>query len=272
MKLAVSNIAWGSADLAGHLALIRDLGCEGVELAASVIWPEPADATSAQRRDLRALIQDRGLSVVGLHALTFTRPDLTLFGKDKPRAALRDYLKSMHELCRDLGGRTLVFGSPKSRRRGELPAGDAFKRAAEFFRACAEDAKAFGVYLLIEPLTPAETDFVVSADEGAALARAAAHPNFRLELDGRVLAENGGDYGAFSRHRELLMHVQTSDPGLSEPGSAGVDHAPIGAALRASGYDGFVTLEMRRDAKDPEGAIRRGVAALREHYLGKVRA
>ncbi|MCX5796532.1 MAG: sugar phosphate isomerase/epimerase [Elusimicrobia bacterium] len=271
MKLAVSNIAWGAEDLAGHLRLIRELGCAGVELAASLVWAEPAEATAAQRRELRSLIESGGLRTVGLHALTFTRPDLVLFGEAKPRAALGDYLKRMYELCRDLGGKTLVLGSPKSRRRGGLPIARADAIAADFFRSSAEHAQAFGVYLLIEPLSPAETDYICGSDEGAALVRRVGHPHFRLELDGRALAETKEDYSAFSRHKDILMHVQTSDPGLAEPGSAGLDHGPIGAALRASGYEGYVTLEMRRDPKDCEGAIRRGVAALQEHYVGRVR-
>ena len=272
MKLAVSNIAWGADDLPGHLTLARELGCDGVELAASLIWPEPAEATAAQRKDLRARLSGSGLELVGLHALLFTRPELTLFESPEKRAATRDYLRRMFELCRDLGGRTLVFGSPKSRRRGELPEPEAFAVAADFFRASAEDARPFGVFLLIEPLSPMETDFIRSSKDGAALVARVGHPHFRLELDGRALAETGEDYGVFSKYHDILMHVQTSDPGLTVPGSAGVDHAPIGAALRASGYDRFVSLEMRRDPNDADGAMRRGVQALREHYLGEVRA
>lgn len=270
IRLAVSNIAWKGDDHASRLALARSCGAEGVELAASLLWEEPAKATPAQRSEARRVVSDAGLSVVGLHALTFTRPDLKVFGTDAERAALKDYLRAMGELCRDLGGRTMVFGSPTARRRGSLPADEALSRAADFFRSVAEDLS--GSQLLIEPLAPAETDFIVTSDEGAALVRRVNHPSFALELDGRAMAETGGDYAAFTRHKDLLRHVQTSDPGLTEPGTQGIDHGPIGSALRASGYSGWLTLEMRRPDVDPEGALRRGLAALRRDYVGTVTA
>ncbi len=272
MKLAVSNIAWAGGDLEGNLRLLRELGVDGVELAPSLLWPEPAESTAAQRREARARLESEGLAAVGLHALLFTRRDLTLFESEGRRRQALDYLLRMCELCRDLGGRTLVFGSPPCRRRGALPREEALSIAADFFHEAGRGAGSFGVFMLIEPLTPAETDFIVSAEEGAELVRRADHPHFRLELDGRAMAENREDFSAFSKYREMLMHVQTSDPGLSEPGSKGIDHAPIGRALQKSGYGGFVSLEMRRDPADPKGAIRRGVEALKLHYLGGVSA
>lgn len=272
IRLAASNIAWKGDDHSAGLSLARAAGAEGVELAASLLWDEPVKATPSERSAARRLAQDSGLEVVGLHALTFTRPDLKLFGTAAERTALRDYLRATAELCRDLGGHTIVFGSPSARRRGTLPAAEADSIATEFFRGCAEDIAPTGGLLLIEPLTPAEADFVTSADQGAALVRRVGHPAFRLELDGRVLAENREGYDAFSRLKDILAHVQTSDPGLSEPGSKGVDHAPLGAALRASGYAGWLTLEMRRPESDYAGALRRGLAALRRDYVGTVTA
>jgi len=76
MKLAVSNIAWENAELAEHLALLHDLGCQGVELAPSCIWPEPVVATAAERARLGDLVSGSGLEVTGFHALLFARPDL----------------------------------------------------------------------------------------------------------------------------------------------------------------------------------------------------
>ena len=58
MKLAVSNIAWDESELASHLTLLKDLNCDGVELAPSCIWGEPTTATQNERVRIKNLIAD----------------------------------------------------------------------------------------------------------------------------------------------------------------------------------------------------------------------
>ena len=49
MKLSVSNIAWGNKNFSSFLRLIKDQACDGVEIAPSLIWPEPIDSTKPER-------------------------------------------------------------------------------------------------------------------------------------------------------------------------------------------------------------------------------
>ncbi|HBH97606.1 MAG TPA: hypothetical protein DDX89_07480, partial [Candidatus Omnitrophica bacterium] len=247
MKLSVSNIAWDPAELADHLALLRDLGCDGVELAPSCIWPEPVEAEAEERARIKTLIQRTGLDVTGFHSLLYTRPDLQLF---KDHASLREmvaYLNRLVHLCADLDGRLLIFGSPRNRVRHGRSVEECLAWAAEAFTEVAEKAGRCGVSLCIEPLGPSETDFIQSSLEGAALVERVGHPNFRLHLDTKALVGSGEDVEAVLAHYGgTLRHFHVSDPGLAPPGSAGIDHARIGRALCRSGYQGFVSLEMRR--------------------------
>ena len=49
MKISVSNIAWGKESLIYFLNYIRKLGCSGVEIAPSIIWPEPIKSSKSER-------------------------------------------------------------------------------------------------------------------------------------------------------------------------------------------------------------------------------
>lgn len=268
MKLAVSNIAWGKEDLPGHLRLLSELGCAGVEIAPSINWEEPTTSTVAERRELRSLIEDHGLVVIGLHALFYTRPDLFILGDAKTRRSAIDYLKELIELCATLGGETLVFGSPSARKRGELTHAEAIKRAAEFFYECAVKAGEHDVYVLIEPLTTGETDFINSCTEGMELVWRVDHPHFRLHLDGRVMISNQENYDEICReYVGQYLHVHVSDTGLAPPGSTGMDHRPLGQALRKAHYDRYVSLEMRQGFGPSYEVISQAVEHVKRCYL-----
>ena len=82
MKISVSNIAWFNNELEEHLLLLKDLHCDGVEIAPSCIWTEPLDASPSDIDGLKRMVAKYDLSIPALHALLFTRPESSLF-KDK---------------------------------------------------------------------------------------------------------------------------------------------------------------------------------------------
>jgi sugar phosphate isomerase/epimerase len=270
MKVAVSNIAWDPMELTEHLHLLAELGCEGVELAPSVIWREPVDATQDERRAVRRMVESRGLTVVALHALFYTRPDLHIFeGYEDARA----YLVKLVELAGDLGAGRVVFGSPKARSRGHRDRDECIARAATFFRECAGAAERRDVVVCVEPLSEADgCDFITNSREGLELVARVDHPHFRLHLDVKAMIGADEDFDdAFARSRPVLEHVHVGDPGLAPPGTSGYDHTRPGDALRNSGYDRFVSIEMRRGFGPSREMIRRSVDYVRRCYLGAYR-
>ena len=50
MKISVSNIAWDNKSSPYYLKYIRELGCSGVEIAPSVVWPEPRKLTKHKQQ------------------------------------------------------------------------------------------------------------------------------------------------------------------------------------------------------------------------------
>lgn len=100
------------------------------------------------------------------------------------------------------------------------------------------------------------------------LVRRTAHPNFRLHLDAKAMLEAGEDYAtAIGRNISDLCHFHVNDPGLTPPGSTGMDHEPIGRALRENGYTGCVSIEMLSGRCPSRDVIRRSVEFVRRWYL-----
>ena len=268
MKLAVSNIAWDNSELDDHLRLLRDLGCHGVELAPSGIWTEPIDASPDERRRVKGLNESNGLELTGFHSLFYTRPDLQFFKDREGFWNTVKYLKGLIQLCGEMEGKVLVIGSPKNRARGERDYAECIAWATEGFFESAREAEKFGVTVCIEPLPPTETDFIRSSDEGMELVGLVGHPNFGLHLDAKAMVEGNEDYAAvLEKFGGQIKHFHVGDPGLAPPGSTGVDHLSIGRALKGSGYDGYVSIEMRRGFGPTREVISKSVDYVQRCYL-----
>lgn len=268
MKLAVSNIAWEQKDLDEHLALLADLGCDGVELAPSAVWEEPAAVTDDEAARLKRAIVRHGLQVPAFHALLFTKPDLHLFGDASLREQTVAYVKQLIRLAGLLSCKALVYGSPRSRSVNGKSYERCYGVAVETFSDLARDALLHDTCLCIEPLGPGECDFIRTAEEGYQLVRDVASPGFALHLDAKAMVEAGDDFqSAFGRCAPVLRHFHVNDPGLAPPGSTGLDHALIGHALTQSGYQGYVSIEMRRGFGDTKDVVRQAVAYVRQTYF-----
>lgn len=268
MKLSVSNIAWEQNALEEHLKLLRDLGCDGVEIAPSCIWKEPAEASQEEISGLKALVASYGLSIPAIHALLFTRPDLYLFGDRAVREQTVTYLKQLTGLAGALSAPVLVYGSPASRRVGNRPYDECYAIAVGVFRELGKEAALHDTFFCIEPLGPSESDFIRTSDEAARLIEDVAEPHFGLHLDARAMSDAGEDHlSALGRHAGILRHFHVGDPGLAPPGFASLDHAPIGQALRSSGYDRYVSIEMKRGFGDSRRVVASAVEYVRRHYF-----
>ena len=108
--------------------------------------------------------------------------DLGLFREPEVEAATVEYLMRLCKLAGELGARVLVFGSPRNRRRGDIPLHEAMERAALLFLKVAAAAADWGVCFCIEPLRPEETDFISSAQEGFRLVNMINNRGFGLHL------------------------------------------------------------------------------------------
>lgn len=270
MHLAVSNIALPAFDHEAELGRLGDLGMEGLEVAPSRVWADTwRGLTAADVSAYRHLAETAGLRVVGLHSLFFDQPGLGLFKAPEIRRQSLDFLEHLSAVCRDLGGRTLIYGSAPARRRGDLPLEDAYAEAIGFFDDLARRVDGHGTCFCFEPLGPDEADFINSALDALTVVEAVASPALRMQLDAKALVANGeATFKPFRAAAPYLVHFHANEPDLGVLSTTGaVDHAEFGRFLREIEYGGFVSIEQRMvNEKDPLSDVAKSAAVLRRCY------
>jgi sugar phosphate isomerase/epimerase len=268
IRLAISNLAWPVEADAAVAGVLKRCGGGGVELAPTKVWPKPLEVSETAAREYRGWWEQHGLRVVALQAILFGRPDLTLFESDEKRAETQAYLAGMCRLAGWLGAEVLVFGSPKNRLIGAMPPAVTGSVAGEFFRRVGEAAAKCGTAVCIEP-NPVEygCDFITCSAEGVRLVERVNHPGFGLHLDAGGMTLSNDPSELLTRQGRMLRHFHISEPHLQPIGRARVDHAGLAAALRAGGYERWVSIEMKPvPDMAPEEAVESAVRLAQELY------
>ena len=269
MKFAFCNETyegWSFPDVCAHLAAT---GYQGIEIAPFTLKEDPRELTVAEAREHRAVAEDAGLEIVGLHWLLvkpswlhMTTPD-DLLRKDTVKFAAH-----LAKICGAMGGNVMVWGSPRQRnleKDWEYEA--AAERAAGVLRAAAEAAADHGVVIALEPLGRAETNFLTTAAEGVELLKRVDHPACRLHLDVKAMSDEPDEIPDIIRAQaDYLAHFHANDPNLRGPGFGEVKFEPIAAALREVKYDGWVSVEVFDYRPDPETIAVESLAYLRETF------
>lgn len=270
MKISVSNIAWDNKLLLYFLNFIKNLGCSGVEIAPSVIWPEPIKSSKSERFNFLNSVKKVGLELVGFHSLLFSRPDLQLFLNKDSRKATVNYLCELVNLCSELDGKQLIFGSPKNRLLHGKKYDECFKQANEDFYQIAEFGQKKNIYFCIEPLGSDETEFIKTLKEGGDMVEKINHPYLKLHLDSKaIFSTKENPEEITKKYKHLLQHVHVGDQNLSEPGIVNTSHDKIGEALRNINYSKYVSIEMKKNKKDVQASLTRSVSYVKKNYLGE---
>lgn len=270
MKLAACNEMFPGYSWEGVCRTLTGHGYHGVEIAPFTFAPSVREISSAERARIRGTAERSGLEVVGLHWLLARTEGYHLTHPDpRVREATSAYLVDLVHFCADVGGRVLVFGSPQQR--NLLPGvtfDQAVEYAAEVFLPACEAAAERGAVIAFEPLAPKETNFGSSAAEARRLVERVNHPNFRLHVDAKAMAAEAEPMDAIIKaHAGLLEHVHVNDVNLLGPGMGDLDLRPMISALRAVGYEGYLSVEVFDTSPGPERILTESKAYL-ESLLG----
>jgi sugar phosphate isomerase/epimerase len=275
MKYAFCNEMFGQEPFDQVAATMRALGYTGVEIAPFTLLPptdafDARDVSATKRRVIRQQAEAAGLEVVGLHWLLAKTSGFYLTSPDgATRRATADYLKALVELCGELGGTLMVLGSPQQR--NLLPGvgyNDAEAYAAEILREAMPTCAVHGVTIAVEPLGPAEGNFMLTAKSGIHLAELVESPYCRLHLDVKAMSSEADPIDVIIRDsREWLAHFHVNDPNLLGPGMGDVQYGPILTALDEIGYIGWLSLEVFKYEPSPVEIAQRSI-----EYLQKIEA
>ncbi len=269
MRFAVCNETFENWKLDDVFACVAELGYSGIEIAPFTIATDVRDVPNQGRTRLRRLADREGLQVTALHWLLAKTSGLHLTSADAGvRQLTAEYLVELIRFCSDLGGEVMVFGSPKQRDLlNGMPYEDGLRNACEVFQKILPIAEERRVTIAFEPLARRETNFINTADQAIELVQRVAHPNFRLHLDVKAMCDMGKPLAQIIRESSRhLAYFHANDPDGRGPGTSGLDHQPIAAALREVAYAGWVSVEVFDYKPDPRAIASHAIGYLNAIY------
>ena len=249
MKIALCNEVLRDLNFADQCTYAAALGYDGLELAPFTLGENPHRLKNRQRSEIRRTAADAGIEIVGLHWLLVVPEGLCINSpNDSVREKTLDVMRGLVELCADLGGRTLVHGSPGQRQVAkDDDADEAWKRAVDTFGAIQADAEAAKVLYCIEPLSEDETNFINTIAEAVRIVKAIGSPAVRTMIDTKAVrsaesqpVEELIDYWF---PQGVIGHVHLNDRNRRGPGQGEDVFAPVFEALCRNVYKGTVSVE-----------------------------
>lgn len=269
MKFAICNEIFQGWNIEAVIDFCAALGYDAIEIAPFTLAPRVGEMTTARRARVRTAADARGMTLCGLHWLLARTEGFCLTSADPAvRRRTSDYLCELVECCVDLGGRTLVLGSPQQR---TFPASvridQAWEFATETLFAAVERSAARGAVICIEPLAPSETNFLNTAAEAIRFARQFKNDAVKIVLDVKAMCSETAPIPQIIRDcAGEFAHFHANDKNLKGPGFGETDFRPIASALSEVGYNGFVSVEVFNFEDGPEKIARASLEYLQQVF------
>ncbi|HEY7303876.1 MAG TPA: sugar phosphate isomerase/epimerase family protein [Bryobacteraceae bacterium] len=270
-RFAVCNELFQNLPFAETCKQVRALGYTGLEIAPFTLGPNAGELTREERQSLRRAIHDAGLGFVGLHWLLVGPPSLHATTPDEnTRRRTWEYIRSLIDLAADLadnnrGQVVVVFGSPKQRSTvdGMTPY-DAVRVFAQELSCAAPHAEARGVTILLEPLSPEQTDVVTTLEEAVSIVKEIKSPAVQTMFDvHNAVREREPHMRLIREFARFIRHVHVNEYDGREPGTGDYDFRALLATLGETGYSGWISLEAFDFSRDPFDVAQRAIHHLR---------
>lgn len=227
--------------------VIGKLGYTGLEIAPFWLEDHVDKVSPARRREIKRVLADHNVVVSGLHWLLITPPWLHVTTPDeKVRNDSWDYVLKLIDLCADLDGKIMVFGSPKQRTSKGIPARQAVTNLVEGFKRIAPHAASRGVVICMEPIpTNQNCDVVNTMAQAAGVVARVGHSSIQSMYD----VHNTSDETLpadllIARHAPIIRHIHINEMDGGYPGSRDYDFKPLFRALRKINYQGWTSVEV----------------------------
>lgn len=269
MKFGICNETWQGWEFGKTCDAIAAAGYDGVEIAPFTLRENPAELTESEALAAEKTARAAGLEVIGLHWLLVKPAGLHLTSADDSvRRKTVQFAQHLSRLCAAMGGKIMVWGSPKQRSFATNEAyADAMARGVEAIRAVCELAGPLGVTIAMEPLPASDTNFLTTAAETVKFIKAVDHHACRLHLDVRAMShETTPIPQIIAECKKYLVHFHANDVNLRGPGFGEVKYEPIARALGDVDYQGYVSVEVFDYLPDPHSIATKSISYLRRIF------
>ena len=279
MKIGFCMLLWTTSVDASHKALLEDIkatGYDGVEIPVF-------DGTPDDYAQIGKMLDEIGLERTAISVIP--TPDMHPLSADaEDRARAVSYLNWLVDCTAALGADGVAgpLHQTLGHFSGEGTTEAEFARAREVHGKVGDHAAANGVTLALEAVNRFESYFANTMDDLTAYTKSLNHPAIRTMFDTfHANIEEADPVGAFTRNADHVVHVHISENDRGVPGRGHVPWADTFKALKASGYDRWLTIEAfgrglpelaaatrvwRDFAETPEAVYREGYATIRNGW------
>ncbi len=269
MRYAVCNELFGDMPFGEACRITREEGFEGMEIAPYTIFGDFSDAAIGKGIVSRShILKEEGLQFAGFHWLLAAPEGLHLASPDRfVRSRSWEHLRFMLECAAGFGGGNLVLGSPKQRSTTPGMAPSEVKRIIiDGLFEIADHAASCSSKLLLEALSPDQTDIVTSLEEAVEVVQLVNKPTIRTMFDfHNARAEKFAPATLIEQFYPYIEHVHLNETEKgSAPGSGNTDYLPPVRALRARKYSGWLSIEIFQVPKEPRQVLRTAMRTMRE--------
>ncbi|MGE3820082.1 MAG: sugar phosphate isomerase/epimerase family protein [Isosphaeraceae bacterium] len=269
IRLAFSTNAYLRFSFAEAAERIASIGYEGLELMADVPHAWPAGLLPSAKREIREALARSGLAFSNVNAFmmnaiadprqpywypSFIEPDRHY------RQIRIDHTRRALSLCAELGAPHITTepGGPLAPGQSRQEAIDLF---VEVLKPLAEHAESEGVLLLIEP----EPGLLLeTTDQYLEVAERLNAPSIGLNFDvGHAFCMSEDLPVQVAKMAKHTRHYHFEDIAATRvhhhlvPGMGVIDFAAVIAAIKKTGYDGWLTVELYPSVDDPDTAAKR---------------
>ena len=268
MKTGMCMLLWTTHVLEAHLRYlpqIKTAGFDGIEVPVFEGRPEHFAWLAPRIAD--AGLEATAVGVVPDAAHNPISPD------PGERQGGLDHLDWLVDCAGALGAKLLCgpFHQPLGQFTGQGPTSDELARLAEAHREMADRNP--DLVLAVEPLNRFECYILNTAAQSAAHVAAVDRPNFGYLYDTfHANIEERDPVGVVAETFGAITHVHISENDRGTPGRGHIDLAGAIRALKAHGYDGWLTIEAFGQALPDLAAATRNLAAAVRRRGGDARS
>lgn len=269
IQFAICNEIFQGWSLDKTFNYAASIGYDAVEIAPFTLAETVAEISPLQRKAIRDNAAQAGIHISGIHwvlvkpsGLYINHPDISI------RQRTRNYFCELVDFCADVGGRSMVVGSPKQRNVMDGVSYDqAWQWALDTFREPVARAEKRGVTICFEPLSPVETNFINTAAEAVRFIQQLNSPHFKIILDVKAMSSEAKPIAQIIKESSAYVgYFHANDPNLKGPGFGQVDFKPISNALTEACYTGVVSVEVFNFDEGPETIATKSLECLKTAF------
>jgi len=241
MKTGINLLLWTPFVTEEHFGILEKLKAAGYDGAEIPLFGGDVD----HYQKVGQALKDNGLACTSCTVMPDEEHN-PISADPKHRQGGIDHLKWVIDCCEALGAEVLCgpFYQPLGTFTGQPPTAEEKQRAAEVHRQVADYAQKVGVVLAVECLNRFECYFLNTLDDGAAYAKQVGHPSLGVMYDSfHANVEEKDPIGCITKNLDMIRHVHVSENDRGTPGKGHVPFEKIFKALRAGGYDQWLTIE-----------------------------